>query len=75
MLQLVEGAGIIKLETNVKILWMHLSSREVAEIKSVKIPLLCRKSEFDAMDGRNYQFQIRKNCGNFVDAFIEWGSC
>ena len=38
---LMEETTSFKLKRNVEILWMHLSSREVAETKSVKIqPLL-----------------------------------
>ena len=53
---------------------MQLSSCEIAETQLVKILLLWLKSEMDAVEGGNNQFQIRKKCGNFVDAFIKWRS-
>ena len=54
---------------------MQLSSCEFAEAHLVKILPLWLMSEMDAIDGRNYQFQIQKKCGNFVDAFIKSRSC
>ena len=41
----------------------------------VKILPFWLKSEMDAVDGGNNQFQIQKKCGNFVDAFIKSISC
>ena len=37
-------------------------------------PLLFQ-SEMDAIDGRNFQFQIQKKCENIVDAFIKSICC
>ena len=54
---------------------MQLSSCEFAETHLVKILPLWLKSELDAVDGENNQFQIGKKCGNFVDAFIKSNSC
>ena len=39
---------------------MHLSSRECAEMQLVKILPVWLRSEMDAVDGGNYQFQIGK---------------
>ena len=54
---------------------MQLSSCEFAETHFVKILPLWLKSELDAVDGGNNQFQIRKKCSNFVDAFIKSRKC
>ena len=37
----------LELERNVEVLWMHLSSREVAETQLVKMLTLCLKTEMD----------------------------
>ena len=55
---------------------MQLSSWKIAETQLGNILSLCLGSEKkDAVDGGNYQFQVRKKCGNFVDAFIKSISC
>ena len=54
---------------------MQLSCCEIAETRLGKILPLWLMSEMDAVDGGNNQFQIQKNCGNFVDAFIKSISC
>ena len=50
---------------------MELSSCEFAETHLGKILPLWLRSEMDAVDGGNNQFQIKKKCGNFMDAFIK----
>ena len=58
-----------------KIFLMQLSSCEIDETQLVKILPLWLMSEMDAVDGGNNQFQIRKKCGSFMDAFIKSRSC
>ena len=58
----MEETTSFKLERNVATLWMHLSSRESAETQLAMILPLWLRSEMDAVDGGNYQFQIRENC-------------
>ena len=53
---------------------MQLSSCEIAETHLGKILPLWLMLEMDSVDGGNNQFQIRKKCGYFVDAFIKWRS-
>ena len=72
---LIEETTSFILERNLEILLMHLSCRECAEMQLVKILPLWLMSEMDAVDGGNNQFQIKKKCGNFVDAFIKSISC
>ena len=67
----MEETTSFKLERNVEVSWMHLSSRDFAEKELVNILPLWLRSEIDAVDGGNYQFQIRKKCGSFMDAFIK----
>ena len=54
---------------------MQLSSCNIAETQLVKIIPLWLKSEMDAVDGGNNQFQNGKKCGNVVDAFIKSRMC
>ena len=54
---------------------MQLSSCEFAETHLVKILPLWLRSEMDAVDGGNNQFQIGKKCGYFVDAVIKLRDC
>ena len=65
----------LKLERNVEVLWMHLSSRECAETQLVKILPLWLKSELDDVEEGNYQVQIGKKCANFMHALIKSRSC
>ena len=50
---------------------MQLSSCKIAETQLVKILPLWLMSEMDVVNERNYQFQIRKKCGNILDALVE----
>ena len=54
---------------------MQLASCEIAETQLVKILPLWLKSEMDAVDGGNNQFQIGKKCGSFMDALIKSRFC
>ena len=70
----MEETTSFKMERNVEILWMHLSSRLVAEIVSTNNLLLLTKLLIVAIGRRDWHYQIGKKCENFMDAFIKWRS-
>ena len=61
----MEDITSFNLERNVEIFFIHISSREVAETKLVKISPFGLKSEVNAIDQRNLYFQMERNLAIF----------
>ena len=55
---LIEEVTSVKLEINLEILWMHLSSRLFAEIAATKILLQLTQSELGVFNYTNDQLQL-----------------